>query len=469
MKRALVLTALLAIAAVGGALAYRAAVRDRSYRVLIASGEAALAAGDTLAAVEDFSGAVAVRSDAMLARLRRGETYYRRGELDLAARDFRAASSLDPTATRPLEALADVLFAQGRYHRAVETYQQRLALDDRSAAVRYKLGLARYREGAVADALADARRAVALDPELATAHYLVALCLRDQGQSEQAVSALEEAVSRAPGLIAAREELADLLAASGRAPEQLEQLQVLAGLDSQHTERQVAVGLAQATAGKTDLAVATLSAALDRATDPAVVHVAIGRVWLQIADERKDRPDAVGKALEALERAASSLTATSETKALYGRALALSGQLEAAEQLFQQATQRYPLDPSALHQLGLVAEELKHYDIARSALIDYRALAGAEGDVHGDALRIGSLSLQLNDPSTATAWLDRALAITPDDGRALALLVEAQMAGGQLEAARATLDRVRLLDAKHPQLVALERKLKKASAATAAR
>jgi len=72
VKRALVLTALLAIAAVGGALAYRSAARDRSYRVLIASGEAALASGETLAAVEDFSGAIAIRPDAMLAWLRRG-------------------------------------------------------------------------------------------------------------------------------------------------------------------------------------------------------------------------------------------------------------------------------------------------------------------------------------------------------------------------------------------------------------
>lgn len=469
MKRALVLTALLAIAAVGGALAYRAAVRDRSYRVLIASGEAALTAGDTLAAVEDFSGAVAVRSDAMLARLRRGETYYRRGDLDLAARDFRAASALDPTAIRPLEALADVLFAQGRYRRAVETYLQRLALDDRSAAVRYKLALARFREGTVAEALADARRALALDDDLAAAHYLTALCLRDQGQLDQAITALETAVSKAPGLIAAREELADLLAGSGRAPDQLEQLQVLAGLDSQHTERQVAIGLAQATSGKTDLAVATLSAALDRASDPAVVHEAIGRVWLQIAGDGKDRPDAVGKALEALERAASSMTATSETKALYGRALALSGQLEAAEQVFQQATQRFPVDPSALHQLGLVAEQLGHADTARAALVDYRALAGANGDVVGDAVRIGALSLQMNDPVAATAWLNRALAVTPDDVKALLLLTDAQVAVGQVDEARATLDRVRLLDGTNKQIAVLERKLKKATPSATAR
>lgn len=460
MKRALVLTALLAIAAVGGALAYRAAVRDRSYRVLLASGDAALTSGDTLAAVEDFSGAIAVRPDAMLARLRRGETYYRRGDLDLAARDFRAAAQLDPTATRPLEGLGDVLFGQGRYRRAAETYTQRLALDDRSAPVRYKLALARYREGAIPVALSEARRAIALDDDLATAHYLVALCLRDQGQADQAVTALEAAVSRAPGMIPAREELADLLAASGRYPEQLEQLQVLAGLDSGHTDRQVAIGLAQARSGKTDLAVATLSAALDRATDSSVVNVAIGRVWLQIADERRE-PAAVSKALEALERAASSLSATSETKALYGRALALSGQLDAAEQLFQQATQRYPVDPSALHQLGLVAEQLKHHEVARSALVDYRALAGSDGDVHGDSVRIGSLSLALDDPATAVTWLRKGLALQPDDVKALTLMADAQLGTGDLDGARATIDRVRALDAKNPQVGVLERKLRK--------
>jgi len=175
VKRALVLTALLAIAAVGGALAYRSAARDRSYRLLIASGEAALASDETLAAVEDFSGAIAIRPDAMLARLRRGETYLRRGDLDPAARDFRSAASLDPTATRPLESLADVLYAQERFRRAAETYEERLKLDDRSAPIRYKLALARYRDGAVEAALSEARRAMALDEQLADPYYLVAL------------------------------------------------------------------------------------------------------------------------------------------------------------------------------------------------------------------------------------------------------------------------------------------------------
>lgn len=450
----------LAIAAVSGALAYRSAARERSYRVLIASGDAALSSGQTIAAIENFSGAIAVRPDAMLARLRRGETYRRRGDLDVAARDFRAASLLDPTATRPLEALADVLYAQERFRRSAETYEARLRLDDRSAQVRYKLALARYRDGAIDAALEEARRAISLDDQLADAHYLVALCLRDKGAPEEAVAALLRAIERAPGMLPAREELADLYAASERFTEQLEQLQVLAGLDTRRTERQVAIGLAQAGAGRTELAVATLTAALDRATDQSPVNAALGRVWLQIAESRTDRPEAAGRALEALERAASALTATSDTKALYGRALARSGQLEAAEQLFQQAIERYPVDPSAFRQLGLVADELGHTTVARAAFTQYLALVPTDPDAPSFAARIGALSLTLNEAAAALPWLQRALTTRPDDLAVLASMAEAQLLAGDTAGARATLTHALALQPTNRDLLRLERRIR---------
>lgn len=452
----------LAIAAVSGALAYRSAARERSYRVLIASGDAALSSGETLAAIENFSGAIAVRPDAMLARLRRGETYRRRGDLDVAARDFRAASLLDPTATRPLEALADVLYAQERFRRSAETYQSRLALDDRSAPIRYKLALARYRDGAVDAALDEARRAVALDDQLADAHYLVALCLRDKGRPEEAVAALTRAIERAPGMLSAREELADMYAASGRFTEQLAQLQVLAGLDTRRTERQIAIGLAQAGAGRAELAVATLTAALDQAADQSPVHAALGRVWLQLAESRTDRPDAASRALEALERAASALTATSETKALYGRALARSGQLDAAEQLFQQAIERYPVDPSAFRQLGLVADELGHAAVARTAFMQYLSLVQTDPDAAVFAARIGALSLKLNEAAAALPWLQRALAARPDDLPVLASMAEAQLLAGDVTSARLTLTHALALQPANRDLQRLERRIRKA-------
>jgi tetratricopeptide (TPR) repeat protein len=459
VKRALVLTGLLAIGAVTGALAYRAAARDRSYRVLIASGEAALASDETLAAIEDFSGAIAVRPDAMLARLRRGETYHRRGELELAARDFRAASSLDPTATPPLEGLGDVLFAQARFKRAAETYDARLKLDDRSARVRYKLALSRYREGAIDVALAEARRAAALDPELADAAYLTGLCLRDKGQPAEAIVALQQALHAAPTLVPAREELADIFGTLHRRAEQLDQLQQLASAEPANVQRQIALALARAEGGDPDTAAAALSATMTGTVDPSIVQAAIGRIWLDVADTIPERRHALSSALEALERGASSLTATSDTKALYGRALLRAGQLDAAEQLFAQAIERFPVDPSAFRDLGEVAARLGHPDKARSALIQYLALVPDDHAAAEQAVRIGSLSLQLNDPDGALPWLQRALSQRPDDVETLGLIADAQYRAGDLVGARASVSRVLMLQPGNRSAQTLHRRL----------
>ncbi|MGE0450157.1 MAG: tetratricopeptide repeat protein [Vicinamibacterales bacterium] len=440
MKHALALTALLAIAAVIGAIAYRSAVRERSYRLLIASGEAALAASDTLAAIEDFSGAIAVRPDAMLPRLRRGETHKRRGDLEVAARDFRAAAALDPTATRPLEELGDVLYAEDRFERAADTYTARLALDDRSAVVRYKLALAQYRSGNPDQARTEAERALELDDQLADARYLMGLCLRDLGDVDAALEALSQAVRRAPGLIAAREELAELYEARGRLPEALEQLQVLAAID-RRPERHAAIALAQARAGQTDLAVLTLLSGIRTSDDPTIFQAAIGRVWLDAAESAGAPADALTNALEALERASSAPSAGGDVKALYGRALLRAGQFEAAEQVLQQAVERFPLDPTALLDFASVAERLRHLDLVERALLSYVALRPDAAEDAALARRLGLSALAAHDADTAASWLARASTAEPNDVDLAAGLAEAQLMLERLDDARDTVTR----------------------------
>ena len=165
MRRFLLIAAVLVMAAVTVAVAYQTAARERDYRALLVRGDSALGDEQTFAAIEAYSGAIALRPDSMLAHLRRGETYQRRGELDEAARDFRTASALDPTATRPLEALGDVLYQLRRYDRAAETYATDLRLDDRSATVSYKLALARYRNGDLDGALETLSGTLKLEPQ----------------------------------------------------------------------------------------------------------------------------------------------------------------------------------------------------------------------------------------------------------------------------------------------------------------
>ena len=435
MKRTVATLGLLALTALWAWLAYQGAVgRDRDYRELLRNGDTALGEEQTFTAIEAYSNAIYLHPDSMLAHLRRGETYQRRGDLEAAARDFQHAAELDPSATRPLEALGDVRYKQERFRRAAETYERLLGLDDRSASVTRKLALARYRDGNLDGAMTALERAGVLGERLPDDYYLLGICLREKGLLREAAAAFEQAVLRSPALIPPREELADLYAILDRRADEIEQLQVLAGLDSQHAERQVALGLAQARVGRVETAVETLRHVLERAPDRTQIYAAIGQIWL---DSSHTDPGALRKAIEALERAAPAAGATSDVMVLYGRALMLDGQFESAERVLQQATQRFPVDPSAFAEYSAVAERRGHVAEARVALIQYGALVSSEQELSGRARRIGLLSLKLNDPKDAVYWLRNAHAALPDDIGVLAALAEALLRSGDQAAGRA--------------------------------
>lgn len=460
MRRSIIITVLLAAVAAGGALAYQAAARDRDYRALVARGDAALRDDQTFGAIEAYSGAIALRPDSMLPHLRRGETYLRRGDrgdLDQAARDFRAAAALDAAATRPLEELGDVLYQRQRYGPAADAYGRYLKVDDGSARVSYKLALADYGSGNVDAAMSAISQALRLDNRMANGHYLLGMCLRDKRRGADAIREFEKAATLAPGLIAAHEELAELYAAAGRRADELEQLQVLAALDHDRVERHVAVGLAQARAGRPDLAVLTLGHALERSPDQPLIYGALGQVWLDVAQARNDNVD-LSKALEALARVASSTAASSEVLTLYGRALLQDGQVDLAERALQEATTRYPLDPNALLLYASAAERQTHLDAARKALVDYCGLVGDDKESVARATRIANLSLRLNDPRAAVGWLRRAAAEAPADLRVLASLAEAQLRAGDRQEARETIARGLEKDAADAALLALARR-----------
>jgi Flp pilus assembly protein TadD len=83
VKRAIIVIGVLAVGAVGGGLfAYQAAARQRDHAALLARGDNALRDDQPFAAIEAYSGAIALRPDSMLAYLRRGQTYRRRGDRD---------------------------------------------------------------------------------------------------------------------------------------------------------------------------------------------------------------------------------------------------------------------------------------------------------------------------------------------------------------------------------------------------
>ncbi|MGE3512056.1 MAG: tetratricopeptide repeat protein [Vicinamibacterales bacterium] len=464
MKRGLLLLSIVGLALVGAAVALQTAGRERSYRSLLGRGEAALRAGHTFGAIEAFSGAVALRPDSMLAHLRRGESYRQRGELAAAARDFRTAAALAPRSPEPLDRLGEVYYERGRFDRAVETFERERQIGTDVPRVHVKLALAHYAAGRRADALAALRTAIGLDARLPEAHYLLGLCLRDQARPEEAVDAFERAVTLSPGLIPAREELASLYEELGRYPNQLEQLQVLAALDSAHVQRQIAVGTAHARAGHPDAAAVTLANALERSPREPLIYQELGRVWLDVA--RTGRDDmALRKALEALDHVGAGPTASSEALTLYGRALALNGELDAAHRLLEQATRRFPVMPESFLALAEVAEAQLQPETARQALLDYQALVSDRGDSREAAERagrIGLLSLVLHDSASARRWLQRALTEEPHRLAWLRGLAEAEFETGDSVAAATTLARALELAPDDRETRALARMLERA-------
>ena len=444
MKRILAGSVLLALSA-AGVYGYFLSERERTYRQQIADGDAALAHDNTFSAVEKFSGAIALKPDAMLGYLKRGQTYRRRGEFVAAIRDLRRASELDPTATRPLEELGDAYLADTphRYASAAERYEAYVRLDNRAPRVLYKLGFARYNEGHRTEAIEALQRAIQLDGKFAEAQYLLGLCEHDAQQPKLARVALERAVQLQPTLLHAREELADLYGEMGRPEERLNQLEALAALDPA-ASRDIALGLAYARAGQTDRAITTLGRASERYPDNSYAFVALGRVWLENAQAAGDRV-ALSKALGALEGAVGT-DDSSEALTLFGRALLMTSDAESAERMLLDATRKTPVDPLAFAYLADAAERLGHYTVARQALLDYDALVG-DADARGRTAhitRLGELSLRVNEPGVAAVYFLRAANGT--DASLLARAADAQLRAGDKDSARSTIGKALELD-----------------------
>jgi tetratricopeptide (TPR) repeat protein len=439
-----VLAGILLLALSGAAVyGYTLNERERAYRQAMADGDAALARDNAAAAVEAFSGAITLKPDSMLGYLKRGQTYRKRGELVAAIRDLRRASDIDPSATRPLEELGDAFLADTphRYQSAAERYEAYVRLDNRAPRVLYKLAYARYNDRHVTAAIDALQASLALDDKSAEAYYLLGLCQRDAQQPELARKALERSIELQPALLHAREELADLDGALGRPDKRLEQLEALVALDPR-ASRDITLGLAYAKAEQLERAVVTLGRAAERYPDQPYVYVALGRVWLQIAQTRHDRV-ALNKALEALEGAVGR-DEGSEALTLFGHALLLSGDAPSAERMLQNATRRVPVDPLAYFYLAEAAERQARYDVARQALLDYVALRGDEPDPRkrgAEAARLGDLSLRDGDPAAAAGFFLRAADDTPSDAGLLARAADAQLRAGDRDTARGTVAR----------------------------
>lgn len=448
-----------AVAGVAGALAFGALANEREFDRLIAEGDAAVVAERPFQAIEAYSGAIALKPDSMVAHFKRGSVYQVQNELEAAMRDFRTAADIDPSSLRALESLGDVNVALGRHERAIERYETFISLDDSDARVLYKLGLARYRTRRAKDATAVLKQALAIDPGMGEAHYVLGLVQRDLDQGPAARKSLEEAARRSPASqTSAREALADVYLQDGDYTKAINQLEALAALEPARADRLVAVGLAQARAGRGDSAIVTLSRAVERFPEAPQVYAALGHVWLLDAERRDDRV-ALNKAIEALRHAAARADATSETYAELGRAWMLAGDRQAAERALRQSVAKLPLMPEAYLRLAEITGRDGRIQEARDSLLKYATLVGDEKPMASVATQIADYSVRLGEPVLAVRWLDRAI---DEAGPSTALqvkLADAAIRAGDVARAHQVIDDGLASEPGNPQLEQLKRRL----------
>lgn len=193
---------------------------------LIERGNALVRAGQTEAALAQYTAALALQPE-------RFEAHANLGALLLAMRRHAEAEAHLRTAlavrTRqaPLHlALGQACAAQGRADEAETHFRRALEIDTGNDAAALALGGVLRKRGQFARAEACYRRILEHQPQHAPAHYGLGHCLRERGRTAQAADSFERAVAAQPDYIDAHYRLAVLRphAAGGEHLAQLEAL-----------------------------------------------------------------------------------------------------------------------------------------------------------------------------------------------------------------------------------------------------
>lgn len=125
------------------------------------------------------------------------------------------------------------------------------------------------------------------------------------------------------------------------------------------------------------------------------------------------------------------------------RRYSASGDLDKAEAVLRAGVAEHPADAPLRRAL---ADVLLRQDNKAEALAQYERLVEDGSASADDAFRAGSLAAVLNDPAKAAAYHERAQALDPANPDYPVHLARAQIALGQIDAAKASLTRAAVLD-----------------------
>lgn len=182
-------------------------------------GNALMASGHPLAAIESYERALALKPDSPEALSSLGNALQMQGNISGAITRYQQALAVKSDFPEGHYNLGNALMAQGDYANAIIHYNQALASRPDFAEALYNVGLALQLQNRLAEAVIPYEQAIAIRPDFAEAIANLATVIKDQGNITEAVLLYRRALSIRPDFAEALSNLATALKDQGKLAE----------------------------------------------------------------------------------------------------------------------------------------------------------------------------------------------------------------------------------------------------------
>ncbi len=170
---------------------------------LLASGQAAMKAGNFTLAIEEFQKLTALNPNLALAHQQLGFAMVLNQNMVGAAKELTIANAVDPTDAASHNNLGLVYACLGKANEATGEFNKAIAINPKFYDAAINLGNFLSSQGRFAQARVAYEKAIAINPRSAVAHNNLAALLSLSGAYGQAIDQFQEAITYAPNLATA--------------------------------------------------------------------------------------------------------------------------------------------------------------------------------------------------------------------------------------------------------------------------
>lgn len=329
---------------------------------MIGLADIALREGDRAQAEKYLKQAEQIAPRAAEVHLGWGRFHLGARQFDLAEKAFKQARDLNPKSVTPLLELGELYLRDAsRRGDAVQSFSAAVELAPDNKFAVYSFGVASAMMGRRDDALRAFEKAAALAPRDPAPLRAAGRLYLEAGATDKALIAFDSGLKRQPTFVPLMLDRGDALARLGRWADAISQLGIAARAAPGSAEVQVKLGDAYQGAARWDEARSAYAKAIKLDVNNPLAHNNLA--WMLV-----QQGGSPGKAVESASKAVSLAPNSAPFLDTLGWAQRAAGDLPAARESLQRATEIEPKSAEFQYHYGVVLMELKRNDEARSAL-----------------------------------------------------------------------------------------------------